>query len=243
MVAVRFIKPAVRKHPISDSNMERLFARPRRLATARVLIVMAIAIGLGLARTQAVIYSFNLHGLVDSGFTETYGGDPYLYELWQDPLPDMPQYSARAGDVLDVTVTLDRGHTIVESVPGMYVYVSADFYGNPNPRALSSCATTASFFYQGTQVFATMDPTSSSSSGGALSPIVAFYPPNNMPMTFDQVRFHSVVTDTQGTVLVLNAAELAVTRVIPVPEPHCFSLLAAALSGLTLSQWTRKKMQ
>ena len=208
---------------------------------ARSLIIMAVAVGLGLARTQAAIYTFNLHGLVDSGFTETYGGNPYLYELWQDPLPDMIPYNARAGDVLDVTVTLDRSHTIPASVPGTAVTVDVYFYGYSYPNVYGSSSTTASFFSQGAQVFSTADPTSSSSSGGTLAPLVMFYPPNNASITFDQVRFHSVVTDTQGTVLNLSLAELSVTRTIPIPEPDLALLIVPAIFGFALRQARQRK--
>ena len=209
--------------------------------SARFLILMALAIGFGLARTQAAIYTLSLHGLVDSSFTETYGGSPYLYELWQDPIYDMPQYNARAGDVLDVTVTLDRSHTIPASAPGTLLSINVYFYGSSYPNVYGSSSTTASLFNQGALVFSTTDPTSSSSSGGTLSPLILFSQPDNTSITFDQVRFHSVVTDTQGSVLNLNKAELAVTRMMPVPEPNCLSLLAAGLSSLTLAQWKRKR--
>ena len=54
-------------------------------------MTIGAAVGLGLTRTEAAIYTFNLHGAASSSFTESYGGNPFLYELWQDPLPDMSQ--------------------------------------------------------------------------------------------------------------------------------------------------------
>ena len=202
---------------------------------------MAFAVGLGLARTQAAIYTYNLHALVDSGFTETYGGDPYLYELWQDPIYDLRQFSARGGDVLDITITLDHSHTIPGPMPDTLLYIDTYFYGYSYPNVNSSSSTTASLYNQGALVFSTTDPTDSSTSGGALSTGILFYAPNDAPITFDQVHFHSVVTDTQGSVLNFSLAELSTTRIIPVPEPNCLSMLGAALSGLTLAQWKRKK--
>lgn len=216
--------------------------RPRPSASARFLVIMAFAFGLGLARTQAAIYTFNLHGLVDNGFTETYGGDPYLYELWQDPIYDLRQFSASAGDVLDITITLDQSHTIPGSMPDTLLFINIYFFGYSYPNVNSSSSTTASLFNQGALVFSTTDPTSSSTSGGALSTGILFYAANNAPITFDQVHFHSVVTDTQGSVLNFSLAELSTTRIIPVPEPNCLSMLAAALSGVTLAQWKRKSL-
>jgi hypothetical protein len=229
---------------ISISQMKQTFAgaRPPAFEGYLNIVTIVLGIGFGLAPAHAASYAFNLHGLVDSGFTETYGGDPYLYELWQNPLYDMTQYNARAGDVLDVTITLDRSHTIPASIPGTLLSIDVYFYGNSYPNVYGSSSTTASFFNQGALVYATTTPTSSSSSGGTLAPNVLFYPPNNASITFDQVRFHSTVTDTQGNVLYLSLAELAVTRMIPVPEPHCLSMLAAGLGGLVLAQLKRKKV-
>ena len=178
---------------------------------------------------------------MDSGFTESYGGTPYLYELWQDPLPDMTQYNAGAGDVFDVTATLDRSHTIPASTPGTIFSIAVDFWGYSYPDVYGSSSTTASFFNAGSLVFATTAPTYSSSSGGTLAASVMFDAPNDTSLTFDQVRFHCTVTDTQGSVLNLRLAELSITRMIPVPEPGCSLTLAAGLTGLVLARWKRKK--
>ena len=185
----------------------------RLSASARFLIIVAFAVGLGLARTQAAIYTYNLHGLVDSGFTETYGGDPYLYELWQDPIYDLPQFSAGGGDVLDITITLDQSHTIPSSMPDTLLFIDIYFFGNSHPNVDSSTSTTASLYNQGALVFSTTDPTSSSASAGGLSTGILFYAPNDAPITFDQVVFHSVVTDNgNGTDIHAATRSLAVLR-------------------------------
>ncbi len=235
------MNPIVNRFSAGRNGIKQSLTKRSSLARAITLMMIGAAVGLWLTRTEAANYTFDLHGSVDSGFTETYGGTPYLYELWQDPLLNMRQYYARAGDVLDVTVTLDRGHTIPASPPGTLVFVDAYFYGYSYPDVYGSSSTTASFFSQGALVFSTTDPTSSSSSGGTLANNVVLSLPNNAALTFDKVQFHSVVTGPQGSILNLSLAELSVTRMMPVPEPSVASLIVLGLCGVGLKEARRRK--
>jgi hypothetical protein len=213
----------------------------RRSAFAGYGIILAIAIGIGSFPTQASTNNFNLLGNVGDATTSSNVSGSYRYDQWSLPLYPMPSYTARAGDRINATITLDHSYTIPATVPGTLLVFGLYLYGSSYPPIQVSTSTTVSLFNQGASVFSSDNPGAAGGSG-ALDAAITIFPPNNAPITFDQVIIHSDITYLDGpggTILNLRNAQLTSTLIVPIPEPCCFGFLATGLTGLALAEKRR----
>jgi hypothetical protein len=213
----------------------------RLSAFAGYVIILAIAIGIGSFPTQASTNNFNLLGNVGDATTSSTVSGSYRYDQWSLPLYPMPSYTARAGDRINATITLDQSYTIPATVPGTLLVFGLYLYGSSYPPIQVSTSTTVSLFNQGASVFSSDNPGAAGGSG-ALDAAITIFPPNNAPITFDQVIIHSDITYLDGpggTILNLRNAQLTSTLIVPIPEPCWFAFLATGLTCLALAQKRR----
>ena len=205
--------------------------------------ILAIAIAIGSTPSHAATNNFNLSGNVADAitFNHTAGPNYRLYQ-WQDPLYTMPSYSAREGDRINATITLDHSYTIPATVPGSILYFGLYLYGDGNPQIQVDTSTTISFFNQGAPVLTPGSPRAESGTG-ALYAGIYIAPPDNPAITFDQVSLQSDITylgGPDGTTLDVHVANLIYALYIPIPEPCCFALIGIGLAGLGLAKWRRR---
>jgi hypothetical protein len=200
-------------------------------AFARGLSVVVFATALGLSATQAAIHNVNLNGFADSARTSGFissGTVTERHDQWYLDVFGLPATVVRAGDVFDLTVTLDRSITLTASPAASRLYFGLNLKSNNYyPNLLVGTTTTVTFLNQGSPIFSSPGPTTT----GTVSSIpcsLLLYLDDGLSFTYNQVHFNTVVY-SMSSALTVNTAYLSYDIATPVPEPNSLTLLGVGL--------------
>lgn len=208
---------------------------------AKSLLLAASAMALCAGGASAANFDLTLTGVVSQGSfsNQTIGATHYdQWFLSLSGLSALNAFDIHEGDTINATINLDQAFTI----PASQQLTTFGFYlfGGAFPQINTGTSNiTTSFFLDGNPGLV---GTGSSSTSSQVAASVAFFPPDNGPITFNSVTSSFTINVLPQTATVDGSGILyTLFSAAAVPEPSSWALMLIGFGGLGAALRARRR--